>query len=611
MPTDSPIGTVARLTGDVSAESAGESRVLEVGAPVYVEDKIVTGDNGKVEIGFEDGTRLFQAEASEITLDEYIYDTTTPELSKAYFSITQGTFRMVTGEIVNMGDEDITVESPLAVIGIRGTITLHQVLENMEKHGIETVTIGEVVSITDEFGNVQTLTVPFTVLDVLRGTPIGQPRPLSPEEREAFDKAADVGDSDDDDIIDNGDGDDGGVNFDDFVPDEGGQPKVTAQMQLLMALFGVESMEELAEALHQLAGETGMDDDTLIFTAAALGTTDTGGGGSSDNIHYGTPDADTLTGTSGDDTIYGCDGDDVIYGLAGNDVIRGGPDADEMYGGAGDDIFEFETDDVVSGEIIDGGDGTDVLKVISNNADFLYADTLTNIEEVHIEADQTARFSGAQITGKSWLIQGSTGTETLEVFGTDGNDVIDLSSLNFSTFSGDYVLLNAGQGDDYLVGSTARDYLYGGIGNDSLHGGSGADILSGDAGNDELYGGAGNDILTGGAGAMDYFKFTEMGTANADYISDYETGTDLIYLASSVFTNLTGPVTLNPGNWWSGPTLSAPGTGVGFIMYDTNDGKLYYTNDGVSLTSPQLFCSFATTGEGAYPGLSSGVIMLY
>lgn len=99
----------------------------------------------------------------------------------------------------------------------------------------------------------------------------------------------------------------------------------------------------------------------------------------------------------------------------------------------------------------------------------------------------------------------------LRVYGDDGNDTIDAPGLVLDRpfylqgyparmLKGTDVLLDGGDGDDFLIASNNGCLLVGGTGNDSLFGGSGGDELEGGDGDDKLYGGAGDDCLLGGDG---------------------------------------------------------------------------------------------------------------
>jgi serralysin len=76
--------------------------------------------------------------------------------------------------------------------------------------------------------------------------------------------------------------------------------------------------------------------------------------------------------------------------------------------------------------------------------------------------------------------------------GHDGDDTLD-GGIGFDTLLG-------GNGDDFLDGGSARDTINGGAGSDELFGRQGTDILIGQDGSDTLDGGADNDTMDGGNG---------------------------------------------------------------------------------------------------------------
>ena len=97
----------------------------------------------------------------------------------------------------------------------------------------------------------------------------------------------------------------------------------------------------------------------------------------------------------------------------------------------------------------------------------------------------------------------------------DFDTAAESDNVNFRIFDprGEAVLLNGGDGEDYLAGTRFNDVLAGGLGDDHLHGagradhllgGSGDDILQGDHGKDTLDGGTGEDTMAGGRGNDTY-----------------------------------------------------------------------------------------------------------
>jgi Ca2+-binding RTX toxin-like protein len=89
----------------------------------------------------------------------------------------------------------------------------------------------------------------------------------------------------------------------------------------------------------------------------------------------------------------------------------------------------------------------------------------------------------------------------IEINGTSLPDTIDLTAVLTSSFSNlGKVTINAGEGDDSIVGSDARDVIDAGSGDDTVLGGLGRDRLLGGSGDDELRGGDANDVLIGNSG---------------------------------------------------------------------------------------------------------------
>ena len=138
-----PIGKVITLSGNVSAESASGSRTLQTGSPLYKGDILVTESGGKIEIRFQDNTQLSQGENSRISLDSYIYDEDDGKDSGLLLNMMEGTFRCVTGKIVEQRPDNFILKSPLATLGIRGTTTVSEIKGSYEKHGAENISAGK------------------------------------------------------------------------------------------------------------------------------------------------------------------------------------------------------------------------------------------------------------------------------------------------------------------------------------------------------------------------------------------------------------------------------------------------------------------------------------
>lgn len=115
------IGTVTRAAGEVFATRADGSRVqLQSGDSVYQGDVLETGSDGAVGIVFVDETEFSLGADGRMVLDEMIYDPDSGN-GQSGFSLVSGTFSFVSGKIAKLGPDAMTVDTPVATIGIRGT----------------------------------------------------------------------------------------------------------------------------------------------------------------------------------------------------------------------------------------------------------------------------------------------------------------------------------------------------------------------------------------------------------------------------------------------------------------------------------------------------------
>ena len=126
-----------------------------------------------------------------------------------------------------------------------------------------------------------------------------------------------------------------------------------------------------------------------------------------------TLDSITLTGGSAADTLTGSSVADTINGREGADIIEGRGGRDTLNGEGGNDIFVYSTaGHLVSGEVIDGGAGTDRIKLNGGiTYDFRQA-TITSVERLEFWAVVQVSLSGTQLgAGAINLVKGHAGLD--------------------------------------------------------------------------------------------------------------------------------------------------------------------------------------------------------
>ena len=164
-----PIGTVNTVTGTVTAVRANGERVtLNTGDPVYQGDTISSARGGSLAVTFVDDSTFTVGENARMVLDELVYDPGTKTGTSA-FSVVQGVFSFVSGQIAKTGSDAMTVRTPVATIGIRGTEVAIQAAAEGENNVITLLQerggiTGEIV-ITNSAGS-QVLNQPFQTTSI-------------------------------------------------------------------------------------------------------------------------------------------------------------------------------------------------------------------------------------------------------------------------------------------------------------------------------------------------------------------------------------------------------------------------------------------------------------
>jgi len=118
----SPIGHINDASGEAIITRTDGSKIeVEMGTPVYEGDIVETNSSGALNIAFSDESSFAVSGDSRITIDEYVYDASTNE-GKTNFSILKGLFVYTSGLIGLEDPDDVSIETPMGSIGIRGTV---------------------------------------------------------------------------------------------------------------------------------------------------------------------------------------------------------------------------------------------------------------------------------------------------------------------------------------------------------------------------------------------------------------------------------------------------------------------------------------------------------
>lgn len=115
-----PAGVVKVSRGAAFIERGGQRHAAAIGSLVLVGDVIVTGADGAVGITLRDNTLLSVGADSTFSLKDYTFDAATHE-GRIDATITRGTLSYVSGKIGKKSPEAVRIQTPISVIGVRGT----------------------------------------------------------------------------------------------------------------------------------------------------------------------------------------------------------------------------------------------------------------------------------------------------------------------------------------------------------------------------------------------------------------------------------------------------------------------------------------------------------
>lgn len=113
-------GVVKRAVGTVEVVRDGQRMMLTPGAYVLGGDRVVTGADGGVGIVLADDSMLSAGPSSELQITRMQFDPTTQD-GNILLQIARGAMHYVSGLIAKRTPEQVRIETPTVVMGVRGT----------------------------------------------------------------------------------------------------------------------------------------------------------------------------------------------------------------------------------------------------------------------------------------------------------------------------------------------------------------------------------------------------------------------------------------------------------------------------------------------------------
>ena len=116
----SSAGRIKVVSGPAFVVRGSETIPARPGDPVFAADALRTAEGGSLGVTLKDDTRLSLGPNSEVRLDRYVYAPGTGGLGMV-LEFVRGVAAYVSGRMAKLAPDSIRLETPAAIVGVRGT----------------------------------------------------------------------------------------------------------------------------------------------------------------------------------------------------------------------------------------------------------------------------------------------------------------------------------------------------------------------------------------------------------------------------------------------------------------------------------------------------------
>lgn len=116
----SPAGHIKTSSGAAYIVRNNATLAAKPGTAVFETDALRTGADGSVGVTLKDDTRLSLGPASEVRLERYVYAPGEGGFAMV-LKFARGVAAYVSGRMAKLAPDSIRLETPSAIVGVRGT----------------------------------------------------------------------------------------------------------------------------------------------------------------------------------------------------------------------------------------------------------------------------------------------------------------------------------------------------------------------------------------------------------------------------------------------------------------------------------------------------------
>jgi hypothetical protein len=117
---ESIAGSVKTVQGSSVVHRGAETLPIREGMHLLVDDVLQTSADGRLGVIFQDGTRISIGPGTEIKIDRFVYEPAEGKFG-LLLRLARGVLTYISGKIAQFSPESVTVQTPVGVVGLRGT----------------------------------------------------------------------------------------------------------------------------------------------------------------------------------------------------------------------------------------------------------------------------------------------------------------------------------------------------------------------------------------------------------------------------------------------------------------------------------------------------------
>jgi hypothetical protein len=113
-------GSVKTAQGSSVVHRGTETLPAREGMHLLVDDVLQTSADGRLGVIFQDGTRISLGPNTELKIDRFVYEPADGKFA-LLLRLARGVLTYVSGKIAKFSPQSVSVQTPVGIVGLRGT----------------------------------------------------------------------------------------------------------------------------------------------------------------------------------------------------------------------------------------------------------------------------------------------------------------------------------------------------------------------------------------------------------------------------------------------------------------------------------------------------------